>query len=200
MLPRFSAIAIGAVALLALTSCATKTESPPPTATPESPPPAASPSSAPAATPDLAPSGAGAYTPVVGSVLVPPVAVSATDGKVDLAYELQLINSRPQDHRLALNPLSGQFFYGTDIFAVADGPVVAVTPEPLRSNGLPFVFPNFRLDARAVDDAPADQLLVDQGGPVPTEHGFTGRDEAKVMPLDGDILRFVWSADQGRPR
>ena len=36
-------------------------------------------------------------TPVVGSVLAPPIAVPGTDGRVHLAYELQLINTLAQE-------------------------------------------------------------------------------------------------------
>ena len=40
-------------------------------------------------------------TPLVGSVLAPPVPVPATDGKVHLAYEVQLTNVLAQEVTLA---------------------------------------------------------------------------------------------------
>jgi hypothetical protein len=94
MLPRFPAIALGAVAILVVASCATETESPP-TATPTS---ATASATSPTEMPrgDVPP-GETVLTPVVGSVLAPPVAVPATDGKVHLAYELQLTNTLAQE-------------------------------------------------------------------------------------------------------
>ena len=98
MLQRISAVALGAVAILALASCAIQTESPPTsTSTPVSTTASApSPTDAPAR-PSAAPVGPAVATPIVGSVLAPPAAVPATDGKVHLAYELQLTNVLDQE-------------------------------------------------------------------------------------------------------
>ena len=97
MQTRFSAIALCAVAAaaLALASCATGKE-----VTPSSSPPtviATPPPSSTSGTPVPAPLGQAVMTPVVGSVLAPPIAVPGTDGRVHLAYELQLINTLAQE-------------------------------------------------------------------------------------------------------
>jgi Peptidase family M23 len=59
------------------------------------------------------------------------------------------------------------------------------TPEPLRSNGLPFVFDKFRLDSRVAPEAdqPPD-------GPVQMQHGITARDETYRMPLNLDVMTY----------
>ena len=95
MQPRFSAIAVCAVAALTLASCATGKEP-----SPSSSPPtviATPPSSSVSATASPAPPGQAVLTPVVGTVLAPPVPVPATDGKVHLAYELELTNTLQQE-------------------------------------------------------------------------------------------------------
>jgi hypothetical protein len=95
MQPRFSVIAACAVAALTLSSCATGMESPPSTtprtviATPQP--------SATSSPPAPVPPGQTVVTPVVGSVLAPPIPVAATDGKVHLAYELELTNTLQQE-------------------------------------------------------------------------------------------------------
>jgi hypothetical protein len=60
-------------------------------------------------TPTPAPLGPTAISPIIGSVLAPPMPVAATDGKTHLAYELVLTNASPQDVTL------------TSVEAVADG-------------------------------------------------------------------------------
>ena len=97
MQTRFSAIALCAVAAaaLALASCATGKE-----VTPSSSPPrviATPPAFSTSGTPVPAPLGQAVMTPVVGSVLAPPIAVPGTDGRVHLAYELQLTNTLAQE-------------------------------------------------------------------------------------------------------
>jgi hypothetical protein len=78
-------------AILALTSCATGPQSGPPSAPPSTvtvttgPPP-----------PTPMPLGPVALTPIIGSVLAPPMPVAATDGKTHLAYELVLTNTTNQ--------------------------------------------------------------------------------------------------------
>ncbi|OSC40373.1 peptidase M23 [Mycobacterium decipiens] len=66
---------------------------------------------------------------------------------------------------------------------------VMSTPEPLRSNGLPYVFVSFHLDSRIASDAAVDQL-ADSGGPVPTQQGFAQSDKTHVMPLQLDTMSF----------
>jgi Peptidase family M23 len=67
---------------------------------------------------------------------------------------------------------------------------VMSTPDPLRSDGLPFVFTGFRLDSRiAVADDDLDSIF--DGQPVPRQPGFTARDESNVMPLDLDVMTYA---------
>ena len=67
---------------------------------------------------------------------------------------------------------------------------VMSTPDPLRSDGLPFVFIVIRLDSRVVgEDAlgPASQ----ERRPAPLQPGFPARDEKDVMPLDLDVMTYA---------
>ena len=66
---------------------------------------------------------------------------------------------------------------------------VMSTPDPLRSDGLPFVFTSFKLDSRI---ASADDLgpLLD-GLPAPLQPGLAARDETSVMPLDLDVMTYA---------
>jgi len=66
---------------------------------------------------------------------------------------------------------------------------VMSTPDPLRSNGLPFVFTSFKLDSR-VANADALGPLLD-GTPAPMQPGFSARDESDVMPLDLDVMTYA---------
>jgi Peptidase family M23 len=67
---------------------------------------------------------------------------------------------------------------------------VMSTADPLRSDGLPFVFTKFRLDSRIA--APEDDLdTIFDGQPVPMQPGFTARDESNVMPLDLDVMTYA---------
>lgn len=103
MVSRLSAIAFGVVAVLALASCETDNKPPPSSSTSSTV--QASPTDTPLAgptTPAIAPNattptGAAVMTPVVGSVLAPPVPVPGTDGKIHLAYELELTNTLSQE-------------------------------------------------------------------------------------------------------
>jgi hypothetical protein len=54
------------------------------------------------------------------------------------------------------------------------------SPDPLRSDGLPFVFDGFRLDSRLAGADVLDGLFG--GTPAPMAPGFTARDETGVMP------------------
>lgn len=67
---------------------------------------------------------------------------------------------------------------------------VMSTPDPLRSNGLPFVFNEFRLDSRVA--GPADNLnVLFDGDPAPMQPGFTARDEKDVMPIELDVMTYA---------
>jgi murein DD-endopeptidase MepM/ murein hydrolase activator NlpD len=66
---------------------------------------------------------------------------------------------------------------------------VMSTADPLRSDGLPFVFSEFRLDSRV--GGPKENLDdIFNGAPVPMQPGFTARDETLVMPLDLDVMTY----------
>ncbi|MGZ5363838.1 MAG: M23 family metallopeptidase [Mycobacterium sp.] len=65
---------------------------------------------------------------------------------------------------------------------------VMSTPDPLRSNGLPFVFTEFRLDSRITDPS-ADTLL--NGDPAQMEPRFTARNENDVMPMELDVMTYA---------
>ena len=66
---------------------------------------------------------------------------------------------------------------------------VMSSPDPLRSDGLPFVFTGFRLDARLADTDDLDVLF--DGRPAPMQPGFAARDEANVMPLELDVMSYA---------
>jgi murein DD-endopeptidase MepM/ murein hydrolase activator NlpD len=64
------------------------------------------------------------------------------------------------------------------------------SPDPLRSDGLPFVFKTFRLDSRLAADDQVQQTIM-AGKPAPMQPGFTARDETGVMSLDGDVMTYA---------
>jgi hypothetical protein len=64
---------------------------------------------------------------------------------------------------------------------------VMSTPEPLRSNGLPFVFSSFKLDSRVVSVESLDPVL-EEGKPAQLQPGFATRDETDVSPLTLDVM------------
>ena len=67
---------------------------------------------------------------------------------------------------------------------------VMSTPDPLRSDGLPFVFTDFRLDSRvAGPNGDLDDIF--DGKPVPMQPGLAARDESNVMPLDLDVMTYA---------
>ncbi|MET0455375.1 MAG: M23 family metallopeptidase, partial [Mycobacterium sp.] len=66
---------------------------------------------------------------------------------------------------------------------------VMSTPDPLRSNGLPFVFKQFKLDGRIASMAALDPLLT--GAPAPMVPDFTPRDETNVSPLVLDVMTYA---------
>jgi len=65
---------------------------------------------------------------------------------------------------------------------------VMSSPDPLRSNGLPFVFSSFSLESRVASAAGLDALL--QGKSAPMQPGFTARDETDVSPLSLDVMTY----------
>jgi hypothetical protein len=66
---------------------------------------------------------------------------------------------------------------------------VMSTPDPLRSDGLPFVFSSFELDSRVVGEDALDPLL--DGEPAPLQPGFPARDEKDVSPLVLDVMTYA---------
>jgi hypothetical protein len=67
-------------------------------------------------------------------------------------------------------------------FHVMDG------PDPLRSDGLPFVFRSFRLDAQTASVDVFDTLIA--GRPAPLRPGNQARDESAVTPLVSDVMDY----------
>lgn len=66
---------------------------------------------------------------------------------------------------------------------------VMSTPDPLRSNGLPFVFKDFSLAGRLASMDALDPLLT--GAPAPMAPGFAPRDESGVSPLVLDVMSYA---------
>ncbi|MDG4663018.1 M23 family metallopeptidase [Mycobacterium sp. 236(2023)] len=60
-------------------------------------------------------------------------------------------------------------------------------PDPLRSDGLPFVFGSYRLDSRTTADI--DPLL--DGRPAELEPGFAPRDEKNTSPMVYDVMTYA---------
>ncbi|MDT5079558.1 MAG: hypothetical protein QOJ80_4195, partial [Mycobacterium sp.] len=65
---------------------------------------------------------------------------------------------------------------------------VMSTPDPLRSNGLPFVFKDFTLDGRLASMELLDPLLT--GKPTPLAPGSGARPEAGVSPVVLDVMTY----------
>lgn len=65
---------------------------------------------------------------------------------------------------------------------------VMSTADPLRADGLPFVFRSFKLTGRLADLAAVDTL--EAGGPARLDPGFTARDEHNVSPLNLDVMTY----------
>jgi hypothetical protein len=63
------------------------------------------------------------------------------------------------------------------------------TPDPLRSNGLPFVLSSFKLDGRITSMDAEDAIAA--GQPAPMQPGFTPRDESAVSPLVLDVMSYA---------
>ncbi|MCV7301968.1 M23 family metallopeptidase [Mycobacterium barrassiae] len=67
---------------------------------------------------------------------------------------------------------------------------VMSTADPLRSDGLPFVYTDFRVDSRiAVSLEELEELPDDQ--PVPLQPGLAARDEKDVMPMNLDVMTYA---------
>ena len=62
------------------------------------------------------------------------------------------------------------------------------TPDPLRSNGLPFTFKSFMLDARMASTAALDPLM--NGQPAQLQPGFAAKEESGVSPLTLDVMTY----------
>ena len=65
---------------------------------------------------------------------------------------------------------------------------VMSTPDPLRSDGLPFVLSSFRLDGRIASMDAEDATAA--GQPAPMQPGFAPRDESAVSPLVLDVMSY----------
>jgi murein DD-endopeptidase MepM/ murein hydrolase activator NlpD len=63
------------------------------------------------------------------------------------------------------------------------------TPDPLRSNGLPFVFSSFKLDGRITSMVTED--AIEAGKPAPMQPNFSPRDESAVSPLVLDVMSYA---------
>lgn len=66
---------------------------------------------------------------------------------------------------------------------------VMSTPDPLRSNGLPFVLSSFKLDGRIASMDAED--AIEAGKPAPMQPDFTPRDESAVSPLVLDVMTYA---------
>lgn len=62
-------------------------------------------------------------------------------------------------------------------------------PDPLRADGLPFVFSSFRLDSRLDATDGIDALMA--GRPAPLQPGVVAREETAVSPLDLDVMTYA---------
>ena len=66
---------------------------------------------------------------------------------------------------------------------------VMSTPDPLRSNGLPFVFRDFTLDGKLASVDDLDPLLT--GGSAAVAPGSVARDEQGLSPLVLDVMTYA---------
>ena len=88
---------------------------------------------------------------------------------------------------------SGQVIGSLGNSGNSDGPhlhfQLMTGPDPLRSNGVPFVLSSFTLDGRLASmDAEA---VVQAGKPAPMQPDFTKRDESAVGPLVLDVMSYA---------
>ena len=63
------------------------------------------------------------------------------------------------------------------------------TPDPLRSDGLPFVLSSFKLDSRMVSLDALEPVLAGQSAQL--VQGFPPRDETNVSPLVLDVMSYA---------
>lgn len=69
---------------------------------------------------------------------------------------------------------------------------VMSTPDPLRSDGLPFVLDEFGLDGRLLKTDDVDDIDgIFAGEPVPLQRGFAPRNESDVMPMELDVMTYA---------
>jgi hypothetical protein len=66
---------------------------------------------------------------------------------------------------------------------------VMSTPDPLRSNGLPFMLSSFKLEGRITSMDAED--AIEAGQPAPMQPGFNPRDESAVSPLVLDVMSYA---------
>jgi len=66
---------------------------------------------------------------------------------------------------------------------------VMSTPDPLKSNGIPFVFRSFKLDDMLAGLAGLERLS--QGKPAQLQAGFTAREESNTSPLVLDVMSYA---------
>ncbi|WP_419776577.1 M23 family metallopeptidase [Mycolicibacterium neoaurum] len=67
------------------------------------------------------------------------------------------------------------------------------SPDPLKADGLPFVFDSFRLTGRTDDRLGPDGAAIDTvqaGKPAPMVPDFVARDETHVTPLVSDVMDY----------
>ena len=67
---------------------------------------------------------------------------------------------------------------------------VMSTPDPLRSDGLPFVFSSFRLDSRLSGSPEALAGLL-EAKPAELQPGFPPRDENNTSPVVYDVMTYA---------
>ena len=152
---RFWALAVCAV--LVATSCANGTRSDSARSSASTVTVTVGPSS-----PTPAPMGPTAVTPIVGSVLAPPMPVAATDGKTHLAYELMLTNDSQVDVTL------------TSVAAVAGGNrVLTLTGDELTARTRVMASPTPTTTIRPAETALAWLDVVVDEASIPADLSHT---------------------------
>jgi hypothetical protein len=63
------------------------------------------------------------------------------------------------------------------------------TPDPLGSNGLPFLFKSYKLDGQMASMEALDALLL--GAPAALKPDFAPRDETNTSPLVMDVMSYA---------